>query len=148
MVTTVRDSEEEYQAYSDAQGNPAGGDKESDDTLNAYTLTLDWSPEIGVGKLTLHMDYVYNEQDFGPDSDNYLPVYETIENFGDDKKTLNARVAWTSDDDKYLIALWGKNLLDNQYTDIPGGLTATTFGSAHAKVSAPLTWGIDARYNF
>ncbi len=39
LVTTVRDSEEEYQAYVDAQGNPAGGAKESDDTLNAYTLT-------------------------------------------------------------------------------------------------------------
>jgi len=148
LVTTVRDSEEEYQAYVDAQGNPAGGAKESDDTLNAYTLTLDWSPDIGAGNLNIHMDYVYNEQDFGPDSDNYLPVYESIENFGDDKKILNARIAWSSDDDKYLIALWGKNLLDNQYTDIPAGLTATTFGTAHSKVSAPLTWGVDARYNF
>ncbi len=148
LVTTVRDSEEEYQAYSDAQGNPAGGAKESDDTLNAYTLTLDWSPEIGAGNLNVHMDYVYNEQDFGPDSDDYLPIYETIENFGDDKKILNARIAWTSEDDKYLVALWGKNLLDNQYTGIPGGLTATTFGTAHTQVSAPLTWGIDARYNF
>tara|TARA_B100000446_G_scaffold90034_1_gene84740 strand:+ start:32059 stop:34593 length:2535 start_codon:yes stop_codon:yes gene_type:complete len=148
LVTTVRDSEEEYQAYVDAQGNPAGGEKESDDTLDAYTLTLDWSPAIPLGRLNIHMDYVFTEQDFGPDSDNYLPQYESIENFGDDKKILNARVAWHSEDEQYMVALWGKNLLDNQYSDIPGGLTASTFGTAHSLVSAPLTWGIDARYNF
>lgn len=148
LLTTVRDSESQYQPYIDAQGNRAGGDKETDDTLDAYTLTLDWSPTIRRGDINVHVDYVFNEQDFGPDDPDYLPVYEAIDNFGDDRKTLNARIAWTSEDAKYLVALWGKNLLDNQYTDIPGGLTASDLGTAHTNVSAPLTWGVDARYNF
>lgn len=148
MVTTMRDSDSQYQPYIDAQGNPAGGEKESAETLSAYTLTLDWAPEIAVGSLDVHVDYIFEEQDFNPDSADYLPVYESLENFGADKKTLNARIAWTSDDEHYMLALWGKNLLDNQYTGIPGGLAASDLGAAHTTVSAPLTWGIDARFNF
>lgn len=148
MVTTMRDSDSQYQSYIDAQGNPAGGEKESAETLSAYTFTLDWAPEISVGSLDVHVDYIFEEQDFGPESADYLPVYESLENFGADKKTLNARIAWTSDDEHYMFALWGKNLLDNQYTGIPGGLAASDLGAAHTTVSAPLTWGIDARFNF
>ncbi len=148
MVTTMRDNDSQFQPYIDAQGNPAGGEKEAAETLSAYTLTLDWAPEIAVGSLDVHVDYIFEEQDFGPESGDYLPVYESLENFGDDKKTLNARIAWTSDDEKYMLALWGKNLLDNQYTGIPGGLAASDLGAAHTSVSAPLTWGIDARVNF
>ncbi|BFM16854.1 TonB-dependent receptor [Maricurvus nonylphenolicus] len=148
MVTTMRDSDSQYQSYIDAQGNPAGGDKESAETLSAYTLTLDWAPEIAFGSLDVHVDYIFEEQDFGPETADYLPIYESLENFGADKKILNARIAWTSDDEHYMLALWGKNLLDNQYTGIPGGLAASDLGAAHTTVSAPLTWGIDARYNF
>lgn len=148
MVTTMRDNDSQFQAYIDAQGNPAGGEKEAAETLSAYTLTLDWAPEIAVGSLDVHVDYIFEEQDFGPESGDYLPVYESLENFGADKKILNARIAWTSDDEKYILALWGKNLLDNQYTGIPGGLAASDLGAAHTSVSAPLTWGIDARVNF
>lgn len=148
LVTTQRETDEQYQAYIDSNGNPAGGDKVSGESLDAYTITADWEPEIAFGHLNVHVDYVFEEQDFGPDSGDYLPIYESIENFGADKKTLNARVSWSSDDNQYMIALWGKNLLDEQYTGIPGGLSANDLGTPHTSVSAPLTWGIDARYNF
>ncbi|NIB40147.1 TonB-dependent receptor [Pseudomaricurvus alkylphenolicus] len=148
LVTTMRDNDSQYQNYVDAQGNPAGGEKEEEETLSAYTLTLDWAPKIPVGSLNVHIDYIFEEQDFGPDDADYLPIYEHLENFGADKKTLNARLAWSSDDERYLLALWGKNLLDQQYTGIPGGLAASDLGAAYTDVSAPLTWGIDARYQF
>ncbi|GAA5316392.1 MAG: TonB-dependent receptor [Candidatus Pelagadaptatus aseana] len=148
LITTQRDSESTSESYFDAQGNPQGGTTEKGETLDAYTLTLDWTPEIPVGSLHVHMDYIFNEQDL-QNEDNYQVGMESgIENFGDDKEILNARIAWYSDDDKYELALWGKNLLDNQYTGVPGGYAAGEFGIGLTTISEPLTWGMDARYNF
>ena len=55
---------------------------------------------------------------------------------------LDARVAYTADENKWQVALWGKNLLGEEYA------RAATAGSFTQYASAPLTWGVDARFRF
>ena len=55
---------------------------------------------------------------------------------------VNARVAYGPADDKWQVALWGKNLTDEEYA------RASSAGSFTQYASAPLTWGIDARFRF
>jgi iron complex outermembrane receptor protein len=148
LMTTQRESESDSEQYFDALGASQGGTTVKGETLDSYTITFDWAPEVSFGSINFHMDYIFNEQDISPTSDNYTVGLENVENFGADKEILNARIAWYSDDDQYELALWGKNLLDNQNTGVPGGYTASTFGVGHSGISDPMTWGIDARYNF
>ena len=55
---------------------------------------------------------------------------------------VNARVAYTSEDDRWQLALWGKNLTDETY------YRAAAAGSFTTYASPPLTWGIDGRFRF
>lgn len=55
---------------------------------------------------------------------------------------VNARVAYTTDDDKWQVALWGKNLTDEEYYRASAAASLTTYASP------PQTWGLDARVRF
>jgi len=147
LITTLRDEEKSFAPYYNDVGTLIA-DTETSSTDLAYTLTADWTPEVlSMGELLVHVDYIFQEQSLEDDA-NYQPIYDSIENFNADKQFLNARVSWLSDDQSLEVALWGKNLLDNQYTGIPGGRTKAIFGSAYVTPNAPLSWGVDARYNF
>lgn len=148
LVTTQRETSSRYAQYIDANGNTRGGEQETADTLDEYTLTFDWAFDVAEGQMNLHVDYVFKEQQFDENDPGYLPEYEVIENFGDDRKILNARIAWRSQDDRYGIALWGQNLLDNRYTSIPGGLAASSLAAPTVSLSEPRTYGIDLEYRF
>ena len=55
---------------------------------------------------------------------------------------LNARFAYTADDNQWQVALWGRNLLDEEYA------RAATAGSFTQYAMPPLEWGVDARFRF
>ncbi|WP_299981653.1 TonB-dependent receptor [uncultured Pseudoteredinibacter sp.] len=148
LVSTSRETSSRYGEYIDANGNQRGGDQESADTLDEYTFTFDWAFDAAQGQVNLHVDYVFKEQQFDENDAGYLPEYEQIENFGDDRKFLNARIAWRSQDERYGLALWGQNLLDNRYTSIPGGLAASDLASPTVSLTEPRTYGIDFEYRF
>ena len=44
--------------------------------------------------------------------------------------------------------LWGRNLLDRQNAENPGGLVAADLGAYKTNVQDERTYGIDLRYNF
>ena len=46
------------------------------------------------------------------------------------------------------MALWGKNLLDEEFAENPGGFVADELGAYKTNVQDPLTYGVDLRYNF
>jgi len=148
MVTTSRDKKEQFETYIDANGNPQGGNSLSEDSLSEYTFMADWAVDVAGGDLNIHVDYVFKEESYDETDADYLPEYEVIKNFGDDRKLLNARVAWLSDDGHYGVALWGRNILDNRYVDIPGGLAASVLASPTTSLSEPRTYGIDFEYRF
>ena len=56
--------------------------------------------------------------------------------------------AWQDDSDTFEIALWGKNLLDKEIAENPGGFVADALGAYVTSIEDPLTWGVDLRYSF
>ena len=144
-LTTYRETESVSELYYNSAGELAGGDKSKGETNTEYTLKLDWTPEIAYGYLLLHMNYQFRE-DPGPDEDT--PIFTTGPWYFQDKKLLNARLAWSNEDDSIEVALWGNNLLDEEYAGNPGGLAADTLGAYHTNIDDTLTWGVDLRYSF
>ncbi|MEP5568541.1 MAG: TonB-dependent receptor [Halioglobus sp.] len=144
-LTTYRETENVSDVYYNAEGELAGGDKSIGETNTEYTLKLDWTPEIAYGYMLLHMNYQFTE-DPGPNEDTV--IYSTGPWYFQDKKLLNARLAWSNEADNVEVALWGNNLLDEKYAGNPGGLGADTLGAYHTRPDDTLTWGLDLRYSF
>ncbi len=146
-LTTYRETESVSEQYYNADGDLVGGEKIDGDTDTAYTLKLDWTPVIPYGYLLLHMNYVYTE-DSGPDENT--AIFATGKWYFQDKKLLNARLAWTNSDENIEVALWGNNLLDKEYASNPGGFVAgdDALGAFLTTPEDELTWGVDLRYSF
>ncbi len=117
-------------------------------TNTSYTLKLDWTPEVPVGELLVHVDYVYEENGVDTGSPDFLDEFHAIPNYLDDTENLNARVAWTSDDGHYELALWGRNLLDQELIDGVRTISRSAFGTTFVGIKDPLTWGVEGRYNW
>jgi len=81
----------------------------------------------------------YNFDLIPGDETNRIDEYES-----DAYELLNARLAYNSANDDWSVALWGKNLTDEEYFD-----EVVAFATAvRATVGAPRTYGIDFTYNF
>ena len=144
-LTTIRESEIVPQEYFNSAGDLVGGVKETEQTGTNYTLKLDWTPEIPYGYLLLHANYVY-EEDEGPNARD--AIFTTGRWYFQDRKLLNSRIAWSNDEETIEVALWGKNLLDEEYAENPGGFVASDLGAYRTNVQDPRTYGVDLRYNF
>ena len=70
-----------------------------------------------------------------------------FQGFLEDRTDLNARIAWTSDDGTWSVALWGKNLLDQKRL---GGISdiSILFETPFTSVAAPMTYGLEFGFNF
>lgn len=143
-LTSYRETDSVFEAYFDSQGQLAGGD-ETVDATTEYTLRFDWSPAVPVGYVLIHVDYIFKE-DAEEAKEN--PVFETGPWYFEDKKLLSARVSWQTEDDSIEVALWGRNLLDEEYAQNPDGFGADTLGAAHTRIDDPVTYGLDLRYSF
>ncbi|QFU75430.1 TonB-dependent receptor [Halioglobus maricola] len=145
-LTTYRETTSIEDKHFNAAGEPAGGEAFTARTNNDYTLRLDWTPNIPTGYLLVHMNYVFNEDPSQYDPDEAIFVDGPW--YFNDRKMLNARVAWTNENDNIEVALWGDNLLDEEYASNPGGLAADTLGATHTSIRDTITYGIDLRYAF
>jgi iron complex outermembrane receptor protein len=144
-MTTYRETDSESEPYYDAAGELQGGGKESIEPRMDYTLRFDWTPQVPVGYLLVHVDYVFQEAE---SDDQIDTIFVTGPWYLQDRKRLSARVAWQNDADTLEIALWGQNLLDEEYAENPGGFVADVLGAPHTSIEDPLTWGVDLRYSF
>ena len=146
--STYRDVESVFSEYYKEKGELAGGEKESGSTDMEYTIRMDWTPEIPVGYLLVHVDYVF-EEDGG--SNENTAIFHTGPWYFQDKKQLSVRIAWQTPDETIEVALWGQNLLDEEYASNSGGFVAdegSGLGAAHTGIDNPLTGGIDFRWSF
>ncbi len=81
----------------------------------------------------------YNFDLIPGDATNRIDEYES-----DAYELLNARLGFTSADENWSVALWGKNLTDEEYFD-----EVVAFATAvRATVGAPRTYGVDFTWNF
>jgi iron complex outermembrane recepter protein len=144
FLTTYREEESQWEPFYNAVGDLVE-EEDSGHTGNDYTFTFDWFPQIGNGEADFRLEYVFyeNNDEFDP-----TVVDPTIPGFGEDRKLLNARAAWTTADGHWTFALWGKNLLDNEVTSGVSDITTYSFGTPFVSIDPPLTWGLEAAYNF
>jgi iron complex outermembrane recepter protein len=67
---------------------------------------------------------------------------------GDDQSRLDARLAWKNATDRWGLAAFVTNLLDDQYVTRFDNITASTLGTPFASVSKPRAWGFEAFVSF
>jgi iron complex outermembrane receptor protein len=73
---------------------------------------------------------------------------ETVFKVNEATQRLDVRLGWQSLDEKYGIAGFVTNLLDDQYVTGINNLTTGTFGTAFGSVSEPRMWGVEATVKF
>lgn len=148
LVTEYRRTESKWTPFYNADGDYIT-DVQKDSTANSYTLMADWSPEQRVfgGDMKLHVDYVYEENVRADDPDTVEIAYSIPAYFAD-KKDLNARLSWQSADQVWELALWGKNLTDNETVGGIGGWAADVLGTPVTSIDPPRTVGVELKYQF
>jgi iron complex outermembrane receptor protein len=99
------------------------------------SLALDYSHSIAGGwMLAMRGEALYNSDAYSDSSND--------ERWATDSYTrIDARIGVTSPSGRFGIALWGKNLTEEDY--LLGGFEF--FGTAYASINAPRTYGIEFR---
>ncbi len=147
VVYTYREQESSREPYYNAQGDYVNNDIANTTSPQEYTLTADWAPEIAYGSVYFHVDYIY-EENTDPENEDHIDAFNAVPGYGDDTKSLNARVSFVMPSGDWEFALWGKNLTDNKRISQPGGLTGDVLGTYHVGVVDPRTVGADVKYVF
>ena len=146
-LTTYREEETQSEEFYNAVGELRQFDS-SGNTATNYTLTMDWQPEVAGGQLLLRAEYIFNENTRDSGDANYNPDFERNDGYLDDSTLLNARLSWTNPDETWEMALWGRNLLDDDRIGGIGQTTVSVFGTPIFRIQDPLTWGVEGIYRF
>ena len=144
FLTTVRDTDAKWEPFYNAVGELVI-ETSSSSTDTDFTVMTDWSPSVPTGSLAVRAEYIFNENSR---ADDPTLIDSSIPGLFEDRELLNARVAWTSDDDKWMVALWGKNLLDNESISGVADISTGAFGTTFVSVYPPRTYGIELGVNF
>lgn len=148
LVTEYRKTESSWEQFYNGDGDLVT-DTEKDSSADAYTLTADWTPDwaFGDGQWKVHVDYVYEENTRADDPD-ILAIAKQIPAYFADSKNLNARISWQSNSDHWEVAVYGKNLTDNEMTGGIGGFAAAVLGTPITSLNPPRTAGVEVKYQF
>ncbi|MDJ0794042.1 MAG: TonB-dependent receptor [Woeseiaceae bacterium] len=146
LVTEWREAQATWDEFFNAAGDVDGGSDPKFATNTSYTITIGWQPEITWGAIDMRVDYIFYEDTSILDDPNFVDAAD-YPGFFEDRKELNARIAWLSDDDRWTAALWGKNLLDQQLLTSVGRISRP-LGTPFTSIREPLTWGVEIGYRF
>ncbi len=67
---------------------------------------------------------------------------------GEAQETLDARIGWTAPNGNWGVAVYGNNLLDNQYVNTFGTYGMTVLGTVGARMTEPRTYGVELSARF
>ena len=146
-LSTYREEENQSEEFYDAKGELTQFDSSSD-TAGNYTLTLDWRPKLAAGNLLVRGEYIYAENTRDADDANYNPDFESISGYTDDRRLMNGRIAWSHPEDHWELALWGRNLTDEDRISGISQTTVAVFGTPIMRILDPRTYGVEAIYRF
>ena len=146
-LSTYREEENQSAEFYDAKGELTQFDSSSD-TAGNYTLTLDWRPKLAAGNLLVRGEYIYAENTRDADDANYNPDFESISGYTDDRRLVNGRIAWSHPEDHWELALWGRNLTDEDRISGISQTTVAVFGTPIIRTLDPRTFGVEAIYSF
>ncbi len=103
-----------------------------------FRFTPQWKIDAGTRwDLLLRADYNYT-------SKSYNDIYNTEILARKPSSILNARIGFANKDNKYSIAIWGKNLLDETFFENVWTFTNWT----RVALNPPRTFGVEFRVNF
>jgi iron complex outermembrane recepter protein len=119
---------------------------------NTYIAALEYVSAFGGGQLAMRMDYTHK--------DRYnLEFNDTPQFFSEVDGLVNARVAYRFPNERLELALWGKNLTDEDiviygqdfwfaYYDTASFLTNPAIAelTAQPRYADPRTWGVSFLY--
>jgi len=104
-----------------------------------WTLGTQYALELGDGELVMGVQAHYTDEHFQNLANS--PIIKT-----DEYTLVDARIAYEAAGGKWMVALWGKNLTDEEY--FTGAFDLAALGFADAYMNVPRTYGIDFRYRF
>ncbi len=112
------------------------------------SLGVDYARDLDeLGELRVNLTYSYTG-DQRHRSGTAAEGVEAEANTQEAYDVLNGRVSFYSADDTWEVAVWGKNLLDENYRGVINGATLATAGVLRVTSSEPRTFGVEASYNF
>jgi iron complex outermembrane receptor protein len=112
---------------------------------SSFNVALDYDLHIGDGKLTLHADGVRISSMFYTPWNNLPPSDLSVT---PSQWEANARIGYRPSSDSYEIAIWGKNLNEN---DIPAGQVGAGYGPFFQRFTVspyPRRYGVEFNYQF
>ncbi|MDG2305556.1 MAG: TonB-dependent receptor [Candidatus Binatia bacterium] len=105
-----------------------------------YSLPIEGDAQILQGWLTPRLEWYYQ-------SEVHLNGPEIGASVQHGYNRLNARLSYDFWDDRAQVALWGKNLADEEYI-VFSTPTVSTFGTVVNYTGLPRTWGAEIAYRF
>lgn len=107
-----------------------------------FNFMVDWTfAQTDWGQFALHIDTVYSD-------DQFFDAPNTKQTSQDGYWLTNARLSLESADDKYSVALWAKNLADEEFFLYGLPLASAGFGFDYMVRGTPRTFGLEATYRF
>jgi iron complex outermembrane recepter protein len=129
----------------DLSGQPTG-----EPYLNA-ALGASYGWMLGnIGGLDLSGRYAYRGESRCNDDSVRQGTCQLQSSFklGEATQRLDLRLAWTSTNQKYGVAAYVTNVLDDQYVTGVNNITTDTFGTPFTLISEPRMWGVEATVAF
>ena len=129
----------------DLSGEPTGEPYVSAALGASYIWTLG-----SLGDLDLSGRYAYRGESRCNSDSKQQGTCQVSPHFkvGDAQDRLDVRLAWSSADDRWGLAAFVTNVLDDQYVTGVNNLTTDTFGTPFASISEPRQWGVEATIAF
>lgn len=108
---------------------------------NSYTLSSSYNLPLGdAGYLSFRLDYVSQ-------GDMHLAANNNAISKLDGYQLVNARIGFEAVDSNWEVALWGKNLADEQYAIHRADLSALGTATTSDILGNPRTYGLSLTYN-
>ncbi len=129
----------------DVSGQPTGIPKWSFAAGAAYTWELD---EHGSVRAAVRYGYRGKTRCSDESQSQGTCGVSTALRLGESQELANLRVGWTSASGRYGVAVYGENLLDNQYVSGLGTYGKTVLGTVGARLTPPRVWGVEFSAGF
>jgi len=144
-----------YDTFSDARLGDRSGEEFPQTPDTTWALVATQRLPMSFGDFVLHADYAFvGDQNFTPSLAGENAINPSFPaSLGDAGKVegygiLNAQIALEVNSPNLEIALWGRNLTDEEYYVRKYSDLLNLFGFASANVGDPLTYGVSLTYHF
>lgn len=104
-----------------------------------FSFALDYDLNLTNTIVKFHVDTNFVD-------DQFFDVFNNDYVAADSYWNTNGRIAWVPGDGQFELALWGKNLTEND--EYVGRIRVATLGSVFGVAPQPRRFGIEASYQF